>query len=192
MGHRVTSVRCTSADFPFGFGGDAVTWRPGKGDAWKEHNLSGYMGNFCTCLDVYRCKKYLESNLLLYRFHQFKDRTQGPNKKHRTILGNNCVLFQVRWMTFQNDSEKNSASRLSLLSLRLLKYRQCEVPFFWERWCHLQKKFQRFVFFMWMWCLVTRILRFDFLIFFDTWKKRYAKKSRRILLASRTSWMIRN
>lgn len=146
MGHRVTSVRCTSADFPFGFGGDAVTWRPGKGDAWKEHNLSGYMGNFCTCLDVHRCKKYLESNLLLYRFHQFKDRTQGPNKKHRTILGNNCVLFQVRWMTFQNDSEKNSASRLSLLSLRLLKYRQCEVPFFWERWCHLQKKFQRFVF----------------------------------------------
>ena len=92
MGHRVTSVRCTSADFPFGFGGDAVTWRPGKGDAWKEHNLSGYMGNFCTCLDVYRCKKYLESNLLLYRFHQFKDRTQGPNKKHRTILGNNCCV----------------------------------------------------------------------------------------------------
>ena len=50
-------------------------------------------------------------------------------------------------MTFQNDSEKTSASRLSLVSLRLLKYRQCEVPFFWERWwCHLQKKFQRCVF----------------------------------------------
>lgn len=79
-GHRVTSVRCTSADFPFGFGGDAVTWRPGNGDAWKEHNLSGYMGNLCTCLDVYCCKKYLESNLLLYRFHQFKDRTQVPKQ----------------------------------------------------------------------------------------------------------------
>lgn len=124
-------------------------------------------------------------------------------KNHRTILDNSCVFFQVRWMMFQNDSEKTFSCEVvfSLLTTAEISSTWgaiflgkggvsaiCRRSFNWDFF------FQSDVWWLGFW---------DFLIH----EKRYAAKATpkksikscqlhcpcfRILLASCASWMIQN